>query len=105
MKGRKARAGNHGLLKQDGGSKVFKALPKMTDWRPRREYKYINLIQVQEAIQQGRLAVPEDRPIGVKDLFDAKLITLRTRHSGVKLLARGAESFNTPVRLEVQLAS
>merc|ERR1719424_2190345 len=72
---------------------------------PRLEYKYLNLDQLQQAIECGRLPVPEGRPIDVKDLFDAKLITLRGRHAGVKLLAGGYEDFNTKIDIEVQLAS
>ena len=106
MKGRKARAGNHGLLKQDGGTtRLQKGLPKMGDWRPRLEYTYINLFRLQDAVRSGRLPVPEGRPISVKDLFDAKLVTLRQRHAGVKLLGAGHDSFDTPLHLEVQLAT
>lgn len=106
MKGRKARAGNHGLLKQDGGTtRLQKGLPKFGRWRPRSEYAYLNLHRLQEAVDSGRLEVPEGRPIDVRDLFDARLITLRQRHAGVKLLGRGAESFSAPLHVEVQLAS
>lgn len=106
MKGRKARAGNHGLLKQDGGStRLQKGLPKMGNWRPRLEYAYINLWRIQEAVETGRLVVPEDRPIDVRDLFQAKLVTLRQRHAGVKLLGRGSDTYSTPLNLEVQLAT
>ncbi len=106
MKGRRARAGNHGLLKQDGGTtRLQKGLPKMGDWRPRLEYAYINLWRIQEAVDSGRLPVPEDRPIDVRDLFNAKLVTLRQRHAGVKLLGRGHNSYSKPLRIEVQLAT
>ena len=105
-KGTKQRAGNHGLIKKDGGqTRLQKALPKMGDWKPTKKYQYIKLSRVQEAVRTGRLAVPADRPIDVKDLFDAKLVTLRQQHWGVKLLGQGAEKFNTPLRIEVQLAS
>jgi len=106
MKGRKQRAGNHNLLRNDGGqTRLQKKLPKFGHWRPRLEYVYINLCKLQDAIKRGHLTVPTDRPIGVKDLFDAKLITLRQRHSGVHLMARGGETFDMPLNIEVQLAS
>lgn len=106
MKGRKQRAGNHNLLRNDGGqTRLQKKLPKLGHWRPRLEYVYINLCKLQDAIKRGHLTVPTDRPIGVKDLFDAKLITLRQRHSGVHLMARGGETFDMPLNIEVQLAS
>ena len=106
MKGRKARAGNHGLLKQDGGTtRLQKGLPKLGFWRPRLEYAYINICRIKEAVQTGRLVLPVDQPLTVKDLFDAKLVTLRQRHAGVKLLGRGAENFDLPLKIEVQMAS
>ena len=106
MKGRKARAGNHGLLRHDGGQTTLqKGLPKMGAWRPKLEYAYINLWRIQEAVASGRLPVPEERPIDVRDLFNAKLVTLRQRHAGIRLLGRGHESYSTPLRLEVQMAS
>lgn len=106
MKGRKARSGNHGFTNFDGGqTKLQKGLPKMGAYRPRLEYTYLNLYKLQEAVERGRLVPPADRPIDVKDLFDAKLVTLRQRHAGVVLLGQGYESFKTPLRIEVQKAS
>ena len=105
-KGMRARAGNHGLINKDGGAtKLQKKIPKMGHWRPTLEYAYINLCSVEEAVKSGRLPVPDGRPIDVKDLYDARLVTLRGRHAGVKLLGRGADDLTTPLRLEVQLAS
>ena len=106
-KGHGQRAGNHGLLKKNGGSmKLQKGLPKIFGYRkPPREYQYINLWRVEEAVKSGRLPVPSDRPLNVKDLFDARLVTLRTRHQGVKLMGRGGDALTTKLNLEVQLAS
>ena len=53
----------------------------------------------------GRLPVPKDRPLTVKDFFDAKIITLRQKYSGINLLGRGASSFEIPIHIEVQKAS
>ena len=106
QKGKMARAGNHGYLNKDGGqTKLQKGLPKFGAFKPEREYVYINLDKLQDAINRGRLQVPEDRPLDVADLFTARLITLRTRHSGVRLLGRGHERWDIPLRIEVQLAS
>ena len=105
-KGTKQRAGNHNLIKQEGGNaKLVKVLPKMGPrWSPKREYVDMHLHRLQEAVRTGRLPLPEGRPLDVKDLFDAKLVTLRTRHLGVKLVGTGLESFSTPISIEVQLA-
>lgn len=106
QKGRRARSGNHGMIKNDGGqTKLQKGLPKMGGFRPRLEYAYLNLWKLQEAVASGRLVPPADRPVDVKDLFDAKLVTLRGRHAGVRLLGQGYEDFTTPIRIEVQRAS
>lgn len=105
-KGTRQRSGNHGLIKQDGGqTSLQKGLPKTGMYRPRRDYQYVNLCSVEAAVKSGRLPVPSDRPIDIKDLFDARLVTLRQRHAGVKLLAKGVESFDTKLDIEVQLAS
>jgi len=56
-------------------------------------------------VLSGRLQQRDNRPIDVKDLFDAKVVTLRMKHAGVKLLGRGMESFTTPLHIEVQDAS
>lgn len=58
-------------------------------------------------IRSGRLKVPEDRPLTVKDFYDAKLITHRQRHSGIELLTTGRnqEGLQTPLRIEAQRAT
>jgi len=106
MKGVKARAGNKGLVwKQGGNAPLWKTVPKSGFYRPRLHYTYINLGDLQQHIDTGRLRVPADRPIGVKDLFDAKIITLRQKYAGVKLLGGGSERLTSPLRLEVQDAT
>lgn len=106
QKGTRARAGNYGLVwKQGGQAPLWKSTPKSGFYRPRLHYQYINLGDLQRHIDTGRLAVPEERPLGVKDLFDAKLITLRQKYSGVKLLGGGSEQLTTPVHIEVQDAT
>ncbi len=107
QKGMRARSGNHGFLGRDGGqTKLQKAVPKMGHWRPQREYQRFNLESLEEAVGRGRLrAGTPEQPITVKDLFDARLVTLRGKHMGVTLLGRGAARFRTPVHIEVQMAS
>jgi len=106
QKGKGARTGNHGFLKQSGGQTPFwKMIPKRGFFRPKREYKLLRLHFLERCVLTGRLPVPEDRPITVRDLFLAKMVTLRQRHSGVKLIGGGAEYFNTPLNIEVQLAT
>lgn len=105
-KGQKARSGNHGLLYYEGGqTKLTKRVPKSGFHRPAREYTYINLDTLQASVQSGRLPLPDGRPLGVADLVAARLLTLRQRHAGLKLLGRGAGSFSTPLRIEVQDAT
>ena len=85
MKGMRARSGNHGFPNRDGGqTKLQKSIPKLGTWRPKLEYQRLSLRRLQEAIASGRLPVPQGRPITVKDLFDARLLTLRqvcSRHT------------------------
>ena len=108
QKGQHQRAGNHGLLTEEGGqAKVTKRFPKRGFRRPNQpEYCYINLDTLQESVRSGRLAVPADRPLNVKDFVEAKLITHRMRHAGLALLGRcRGEPFETPVRIEAQEAT
>ena len=109
MKGKKSRAGNHGLLRKGSGVALWKVVPKRGFRRSKRlmlrNYVYLNLDQLEHAVRSGRLDLPADRPLTVKELFDARLITLRGGHDGVKLLGRGSATFGLPVRIEVQDAT
>lgn len=51
--------------------------------------------------------MPEERPLTVKDFYDAKLITHRQRHSGIELLTTGRlyAGLTTPLRIEAQKAT
>ena len=78
QKGMKARAGNKGILQRSGRQSVLEdKVPKSGFHRPRLRYKLLSLHRLQDVISSGRLPVPEDRPITVKDLFDHKILTLR----------------------------
>ena len=108
QKGLKSRAGNHGLLKSDGGqTKLTKRVPKRGFHKPKKEYCTVYLDDLEEHIRSGRLKVPEERPITVKDFYDAKLITHRQRHSGIELLTTGRnqQGLVTPLRIEAQRAT
>ena len=108
QKGLKSRAGNHGLLKYDGGqTKLTKRVPKRGFFKPKREYCPVYVDSLAAHIESGRLKVPEDRPLTVKDFFDAKLITHRQRHMGIELVASGrhAQRLAIPLRIEAQKAS
>mmetsp|Transcript_38256 Transcript_38256/g.87577 ORF Transcript_38256/g.87577 Transcript_38256/m.87577 type:complete len:333 (-) Transcript_38256:22-1020(-) len=103
QKGRKARPGNQGLVWRAGGqAPMWKRVPKSGFYRPRLHYKEMNVGQLQAHVNSGRLVLPAGRPLNVKDLFDAKLITLRQKYSGVKLLGGGKGRVTSPIRIEVQ---
>lgn len=108
MKGKRARAGNHGFLKQSGGqTSMISRIPKRGFHRPKKEYVIVNLDDLQSWLLCGRLPTPTaDQPLTVKHLFDARLVTLRTRHSGLKLLGRGGSTLEPiPIHIEAQVAS
>lgn len=106
QKGKRARAGNHGFLKQAGRqTPMWQKAPKRGFFRPKREFCYINLDRLQEAVLSGRLQTSRDAPITAGALRNAGLLTLRQRHAGVKLLGGGASRFKTPIFIEVQEAT
>ena len=107
QKGLKSRAGNHGLLLSDGGqTKLTKRVPKRGFYRPKKEFCTVYLDDLERHIRSGRLKVPEERPITVKDFYDARLITHRMRHSGIHLVTTGrSKGLTTPVRIEAQKAT
>ena len=86
-------------------------MPKRGFHKPKKEYCTVYLDDLEGHIRSGRLKVPEDRPITVKDFFDAKLITHRQRHSGIELLTSGRnrgrnqQGLATPLRIEAQKAT
>lgn len=82
-------------------------MPKRGFHKPKKEFCPVYLDDLEEHIRSGRLKVPEDRPITVKDFYDAKLITHRQRHSGIELLTTGRniKGLVTPLRIEAQRAT
>lgn len=63
----------------------------------------MNLYQVQEFIDMGRLTPKPDTFLTIRDLLNCGLIS-RPR-DGVKLLAHGKEKLRTPINFEVSAAS
>lgn len=105
--GMRARAGNHGFLKQAGGqTNMIKRVPKKGFTRPRKEYCWVNLDKLQSWIMSGRLPAPtKEAPVTIKDLFDQKMITHRNRYSGIRLLGRGCLNVEIPMHIEAQVGS
>lgn len=65
----------------------------------------VNLGTIQDYVTMGRLKFDYgEEVITLKDLVDAGIVTGNIKH-GVKLLAKGAERFNTPLKLHVSRAS
>ncbi|TFJ85447.1 hypothetical protein NSK_002957 [Nannochloropsis salina CCMP1776] len=60
---------------------------------------------VQNWIDMGRLVVPADRLMTMKDLVDAGIFKANRVKHGIKLLARGGEHVHTPFHIEVSRAS
>jgi len=45
-----------------------------------------------------------ETPLTAKDFFDARLLSIRTRHSGIALLGRGATTLEKiPIHIEAQV--
>jgi large subunit ribosomal protein L15 len=108
-KGKYSRAGNHGYLRGRGDAQLWKTVPKRgfrrTYRQGQRNFCWLNLSDLQRALRSGRLTLPADKPLTVKELYDARLVTLRHKHQGIKLLGRGEADFALPIRIEVQDAT
>lgn len=68
-----------------------------------REMTIVNLSTVQEYIDMGRLKPKSDFFLTMRDLVECGLVN--NVRDGVKLLAKGKESFRTPLHFEVVDAS
>jgi large subunit ribosomal protein L15 len=103
-KGQKARSGGGPRAGFEGGQTPLRLrVPKRGFHNPfSREYQSLNLDRLQEWIDAKRLN-PE-RLITMKDLRDSGAVHRRIR-DGIKLLGRGADSFKTPVQLQVSQVS
>lgn len=103
-KGQKARSGGGPRSGFEGGQTPLRLrVPKRGFHNPfSREYQALNLDRLQEWIDAKRLN-PESL-ITMKDLRDSGAVHRRIR-DGVKLLGQGADSFRTPVHLQVSQVS
>ena len=73
-----ARSGNNRIMWRTGQKMIEDHVPKIGGgFRPKRKFKVLTLGKLQQMIENGRLKVPEDRPLNVKDIFDARILTLR----------------------------
>lgn len=61
--------------------------------------------ELQNWVDMGRLPVPPNRLVTMKNLVDAGLFKANKVKHGIKLLARGGEHVHTPIHLEVSRAS
>jgi len=102
-KGQRSRAG--GTLRpsfEGGQTPLVDRLPK---WGMKRQntqrFEYINLKQIVYLVQHGRLNA--EKVITIKDLKEAG--AFRRVKYGVKILGRGAEKLNIPLRFEVSDAT
>jgi len=84
---------------------MWKLVPKRGFYKPKREFLLLSVGDLKEALVCGRLSLPTDGPLTIRHFFQSRLLTIRGRHAGVKLLARGHETFDFPINIEVQDAS
>ena len=101
VKGQKARTGVALNGFEGGQLPIYMRLPKrgFNNFNFRRRIAGINLGQLQEAIDAGKL--DPKKAITIQTLLEASLI--KKNSEGVKLLGQG--TLNTPVEIEVTLAS
>ncbi|CAO3627995.1 unnamed protein product [Cunninghamella echinulata] len=103
-KGQKARSGNGKPTPwfEGGQSPLVKIVPKRGFYNIHgKEYQELNLDRLQHWIKTGRLDASQ--PITMKHLLDSRCI--HKIEDGVKLLSVGADSFTTPITIEVSRAS
>ncbi|EDO15025.1 hypothetical protein Kpol_1007p9 [Vanderwaltozyma polyspora DSM 70294] len=104
QKGQKAR----GSVKpwfEGGQTPIYKLFPKIgftnVNARPMNE---LNLIRIKEFHENGKLNLEEGEVLTMKKMKDLGLITGPIKH-GVKILGRGCEDFNVPIKIEASRAS
>eukprot|EP01039_Chlorochromonas_danica_P005175 gene5175-5695_t len=89
---------------EGGQTPLYKRFPKIGFHNPNeRDFQEVNLETVQEFIDQGRLKVPTNFFLTMRDLVHCGM--LKDVKDGVKLLAKGKEKLRTPVHFEVSAAS
>ncbi|SAM04301.1 hypothetical protein [Absidia glauca] len=103
-KGQKARSGNGQPVPWFEGGQIplVKRLPKRGFYNIHgKEYQELNLDRLQHWINTGRIDATQ--PITMKHLLDSRCI--HKIEDGVKILSAGAETFTTPITIEVSRAS
>jgi len=92
---------------EGGQTPIYRRVPKVgfSNVRFQREYAELNLDTLAEFVRSGRLVVPTDRPISMKDLEDCGAVHFSRADKGVKLLSRGKSHFDIAVNIEVSAAS
>lgn len=97
---------------EGGQTKFWKLLPKrgFTNKRHRQkqgaDMAVVNLGTIQDYIDMGRLKIDDEDPtLDVTDFMEAGILKKKSSLPGVKLLCKGKERFNSPVRLVVNRAS
>eukprot|EP01114_Cavostelium_apophysatum_P008732 TRINITY_DN2148_c0_g1_i1.p1 TRINITY_DN2148_c0_g1~~TRINITY_DN2148_c0_g1_i1.p1 ORF type:complete len:299 (+),score=72.05 TRINITY_DN2148_c0_g1_i1:64-960(+) len=104
-KGQKARSGggNQSIGFEGGQTPLYKRMRKFgfTNNRTKIQYEKLNLDRLPYYINKGKLDI--SKKLTMKDLLDAGCVS-RIR-DGVKLLGRGAETFNFPINIEVSSVS
>jgi large subunit ribosomal protein L15 len=106
-KGQKARSGGGVRPGFEGGqTPLYKRIRKFgfKNARFKRKYAPLNLSRLQFWIDTGR--IDPSKKITMKELIDSRCVgRLRKNQVGIKLLADGADWFQTPVNIEVSQAS
>ncbi|KAI9360731.1 ribosomal protein L18e/L15P [Pilaira anomala] len=103
-KGQKARSGNGQPVPwfEGGQTPLVRRLPKRGFFNIHgKDYQELNLDRLQHWINTGR--IDPTQTITMKHLLDSRCI--HKIEDGVKLLSVGADTFNTPVTIEVSRAS
>jgi len=107
IKGQTSRSGHnipHGF--EGGQTPIYRRVPKygFNNKKFALRYQPVSLEKIQYMIDTGRIDVSNGATITMKTLKDAGVIK-NVRFPGVKLLAKGVETFGTRIDIEVPRAS
>lgn len=94
----------HGIAFEGGQAPIYKTRPKVGfNNHTRKDLAVVNIGQIQEWIDRGRLVPKKDDFITIRDLMVCGIV--KDAREGVKLLGKGKELAKTPIHLEVSYAS
>jgi large subunit ribosomal protein L15 len=107
IKGQKSRSGHnipHGF--EGGQTPLYRRVPKygFNNKKFALDYHPVSLEKIQYMIDTGRIDVSNGETITMKTLKDAGIIR-NVKFPGVKLLAKGVDTFKTKIDIEVPRAS